>query len=58
MYLGTWDMVAIMLALVSAMAVIGFAVRLNNRLNTQNMYLRKRNMELTKRMENMVERPF
>jgi len=57
-YLGTWDMVAIMLALVSAMAVIGFAVRLNNRLNTQNMYLRKRNMELTKRMENMVERPF
>ncbi len=58
MYLGTWDMVAIMLALVSAMAVIGFAIRLNNRLNTQNMYLRKRNMELTKRMENMVERPF
>lgn len=58
MYLGTWDMVAIMLALVSAMAVIGFAVRLNNRLNTQNMYLRKRNLELTKRMENMVERPF
>ncbi len=51
-------MVAIMLALVSAMAVIGFAIRLNNRLNTQNMYLRKRNMELTKRMENMVERPF
>ena len=58
MYLGTWDMVAIMLALVSAMAVIGFAIRVNTRLNTQNMYLRKRNMELTKRMENMVERPF
>jgi len=57
-YLGTWDMVAIMLALVSAMAVIGFAIRVNTRLNTQNMYLRKRNMELTKRMENMVERPF
>ena len=58
MYLGTWDMVAIMLALVSAMAVIGFAIRVNTRLNTQNMYLRKRNMELTKRMENMVDRPF
>lgn len=58
MYLGTGDMVAIILALVSAMAVIGFAIRLNNRLNIQNMYLRKRNMELMKRMENMVERPF
>ena len=58
MYLGTGDMVAIILALVSAMAVIGFAIKINNSLNKQNMYLRKRNMELMKRMENMVERPF
>ena len=58
MYLATGEIAGIMIALVSALIVLGFAMRDNARLNKYNMYLRKRNLELLKKLENSVERPF
>lgn len=58
MYLTTGEIAGIMIALLSALTVLGFAMRDNARLNKYNMYLRKRNLELLKKLENSVERPF
>jgi hypothetical protein len=58
MYLATGEMVGIIIALISALTVLGFAMRDNARLNKYNTYLRKRNLELLKKLENSVERPF
>lgn len=58
MYLTTGELIGIIIALGSALTVLGLAVKDNARLNKYNTYLRKRNLELTKRLENSVERPF
>lgn len=58
MYLTTGEIIGVMIALLSALIVLGLAVKDNARLNKYNTYLRKRNLELTKRLENSVERPF
>jgi hypothetical protein len=58
MYLGTGEIIGIIIALVSALIVLGLAIKDNARLNKQNLYLLKRNRELNKRLENSVERPF
>jgi hypothetical protein len=58
MYLATGEIIGIIIALVSALTVLGLAIKDNARLNKQNLYLLKRNRELNKRLENSVERPF
>lgn len=58
MYLTTGEIVGVIIALGSALTVLALAVKDNARLNKYNTYLRKRNLELTKRLENSVERPF
>jgi hypothetical protein len=58
MYLGTGEIAGIIIALLSALIVLALAMRDNARLNKYNAYLRKRNLELLKKLENSVERPF
>ncbi len=58
MYLGTGEIAGIIIALLSALIVLALAMRDNARLNRYNAYLRKRNLELLKKLENSVERPF
>jgi hypothetical protein len=58
MYLATGEIIGIIIALISALIVLALAMKDNARLNKYNTYLRKRNLELTKKLENSVERPF
>ena len=58
MYLATGEIIGIIIALTSALIVLALAIKDNARLNKYNAYLRKRNLELTKKLENSVERPF
>lgn len=58
MYLATGELIGITIALASALTVLGIAMKENARLNKYNTYLRKRNLELIKKLENSVERPF
>ncbi len=58
MYLATGEIIGIIIALISALIVLAVAMKDNVRLNKYNAYLRKRNLELTKKLENSVERPF
>lgn len=58
MYLGTYDILGIAIALISALGVLAYAIAQNTKLHRHNMYLRRRNLELAKRLENSVERPF
>jgi hypothetical protein len=58
MYLATGEIIGIIIALTSALIVLALAMKDNARLNKYNTYLRKRNLELTKKLENSVERPF
>jgi hypothetical protein len=58
MYLATGEIIGIIIALISALIVLALAIKDNARLNKYNTYLRKRNLELTKKLENSVERPF
>ena len=58
MYLATGEIIGIIIALTSALIVLALAIKDNARLNKYNTYLRKRNLELTKKLENSVERPF
>jgi hypothetical protein len=57
MYLATGEIIGIIIALISALIVLALAMKDNARLNKYNTYLRKRNLELTKKLENSVERP-
>lgn len=58
MYLATGEIIGIIIALISALIVLALAMKDNARLNKYNTYLRKRNLELLKKLENSVERPF
>ena len=58
MYLATGEIIGIIIALISALIVLALAMKDNARLNKYNTYLRKRNLELTKKLENSVQRPF
>jgi hypothetical protein len=58
MCLATGEIIGIIIALISALIVLALAMKDNVRLNKYNAYLRKRNLELTKKLENSVERPF
>lgn len=58
MCLATGEIIGIIIALISALIVLALAMKDNARLNKYNTYLRKRNLELTKKLENSVERPF
>lgn len=48
MYLGTGDIIAIIIALLGALTVLGFAIKENIRLNDENAWLRNRNSQLKK----------
>ena len=52
MYLATGEIIGIIIALISALIVLALAMKDNPRLNKYNTYLRKRNLELTKKLEN------
>jgi regulator of replication initiation timing len=51
MYLGTGDIIAIIIALGTALTVLGLAVRDNARLQKENKRLRMRVRELNKQVE-------
>jgi hypothetical protein len=48
MYLGTGDIIATIIALSGALIVIGYAIKENIRLNSENAWLRSRNSQLKK----------
>lgn len=58
MYLDISTLVAIGIALVSAILVMVFTITENITLQSQIKWLRNRNQELTKKISNMVEVPF
>lgn len=58
MYLGTGDIIATIIALLGALTVMGLAIKENIRLNSENAWLRKRNLELKKQLENSAPLPW
>jgi uncharacterized protein YxeA len=50
MYLGTGDIIATIIALLSALTVMGLAIKENIRLNSENAWLRTRNSQLKKKL--------
>jgi hypothetical protein len=51
MYLGTGDIIAIIIALLGALTVMGLAIKENISLNGQNAWLRQRVRQLNKQVE-------
>ena len=58
MYLGTGDIIAILIAIVSALTVMGAAIKLNMEINKENAWLRKRNKELKKQIDSLAPLPW
>jgi hypothetical protein len=52
------DIIAISLALVTAVGLLIHGARINARLEKENRYLRRQVKEMRKQISNMVERPF
>jgi hypothetical protein len=52
------DIIAVSIALVSAVGLLIHGARVNARLEKENNYLRKQVREMRKQIGNMVERPF
>jgi len=51
MYLGTGDIIATIIALLSALTVLGLAIKENIKLNSENAWLRHRVRQLNKQVE-------
>ena len=58
MYLGTGDIIAISIALLSALIALGLAIRENIRLNSENSWLRNRNRQLKQQLDNSAPLPW
>jgi len=53
-----YDLVAITIALSASLTVMAIAMKQNAQLQRENLWLRKTNRELRKRMESMTKVPF
>jgi hypothetical protein len=58
MYLGTGDIIATIIALFGALTVMGLAIIQNISLNGENAWLRSRNKELKKQLDNLAPLPW
>ena len=58
MYLGTGDIIAISIALFSALIALGLAIKENIRLNSENSWLRNRNRQLKQQLDNSAPLPW
>jgi hypothetical protein len=58
MYLGTGDIIATIIALLGALTVMGLAIKQNISLNSENAWLRRRNKELKKQLDNLAPLPW
>ena len=58
MYLGTGDIIATIIALLGALTVMGLAIKQNISLNSENAWLRKRNKELKKQLDDLAPLPW
>ena len=58
MYLGTGDIIAISIALLSALIALGLAIKENIRLNSENAWLRNRNRQLKQELSNSAPLPW
>jgi uncharacterized membrane-anchored protein len=58
MYLGTGDIIATIIALLGALTVLGYAIKENISLNSENSWLRKRNKELKKQLDSLAPLPW
>lgn len=53
-----YDLIAIVIALGTSLTLMALALKQNAQLQRENLWLRKTNRELRKRMESMVKVPF
>lgn len=58
MYLGTGDIIAISIALLGNIIVVGLAIRENIRINSENSWLRNRNRQLKQQLDNSAPLPW
>jgi hypothetical protein len=58
MYLQTGDIIAASIAILGALIVMGLAIKENISLNSENSWLRKRNKELKKQLDNLAPLPW
>jgi hypothetical protein len=58
MYLGTGDIIATLIAIVGALTVMGLAIKQNISLNGENTWLRNRNKQLKKQLDDLAPLPW
>ena len=58
MYLGTGDIIATIIALLGALTVMGLAIKQNIALNGENAWLRTRNKQLKKQIDDLAPLPW
>jgi hypothetical protein len=58
MYLSTGDIIAVIISLLCTLTLVGFAIKDNIRLNSENAWLRNRNRELKKQLNNSAPLPW
>ena len=58
MYLGTGDIIATIIALLGALTVMGLAIKQNISLNGENTWLRTRNKQLKKQIDDLAPLPW
>ena len=58
MYLGTGDIIATLIAIVGALTVMGLAIKQNISLNSENAWLRNRNKQLKKQLDDLAPLPW
>jgi len=58
MYLGTGDIIATLIAIVGALTVMGLAIKQNISLNSENTWLRNRNKQLKKQLDDLAPLPW
>jgi hypothetical protein len=58
MYLGTGDIIATLIAIMGALTVMGLAIKQNISLNSENTWLRNRNKQLKKQLDDLAPLPW
>jgi hypothetical protein len=58
MYLGTGDIIATLIAIMGALTVMGLAIKQNISLNGENTWLRNRNKQLKKQLDDLAPLPW
>ena len=58
MYLTTGDIIATLIAIVGALTVMGLAIKQNISLNGENAWLRTRNKQLKKQIDDLAPLPW